>query len=706
MKIKIRLLLLLVPAIVISLVSLTFFGYKNSNKLTTELSLAQAEAVAQKYAAAAFEKLRLAEAAAKTLSSTLAELRTINADRTTMNHVIKSVTRSSRDFFGVWALWEPDAFDGRDSEYIGNDVLGNNQGRANAYWLWHNNELSYDISENWDNENYYALPKNTGKLILINPYRDMDTVDHTLMTTIAMPIEVKNELVGVAGVDISMEFIQKMIGLVRPLETGYAMLITGSGVILAGHSQDAKGDSFPQVSADTLAQMRMGESFMVSEVSPFDGSNVLSFYLPVKLESFESPWFFSVSIPKDKVLSDSHTALIIQLGIGVTALFILVGLVFYTAHSVSSPLDRIVAYAGVIATGSRASKPDSDRFPLELQQLLVSLESMIVSLLKAMQQAEVIGREAQYEADKALKATAEAQEMRKAAEKAKQEGMLDAANKLEGVVDAIFVASEKMAMQIADSEHGSSEQASRISETAVAMEEMNNSVLEVAKNATEASKFSSATRTKAEEGFTVVRTAVSNIKNVQEVSVELKGDMSHLAKQAESITQIMRVISDIADQTNLLALNAAIEAARAGDAGRGFAVVADEVRKLAEKTMASTVDVGKTVASIQQSIEQSISQVDRAVGLILTAAENSSNSGEALATIMAMVDNTADQVRSIATSSEQQSLTSEEINKAVGTINSISLHTAQSMKEANREITNLAAQATILAHLVHELKEA
>ena len=118
------------------------------------------------------------------------------------------------------------------------------------------------------------------------------------------------------------------------------------------------------------------------------------------------------------------------------------------------------------------------------------------------------------------------------------------------------------------------------------MEQMNATVLEVARNASQASTTVKEARDKASDGARVVADVVVGIEGVQALAETLKTDMTSLGQQAEGIGRIIGVIGDIADQTNLLALNAAIEAARAGDAGRGFAVVADAVRKLAEKTMA------------------------------------------------------------------------------------------------------------------------
>ena len=283
--------------------------------------------------------------------------------------------------------------------------------------------------------------------------------------------------------------------------------------------------------------------------------------------------------------------------------------------------------------------------------------------------------------------------------------MLAAAGQLEGVVGVVSSVAAGLSAQIEKSERGAAEQATRVTDTATAMEEMNVTVAEVARNAGSAPEMSAATRQRAEAGAQVVSQAVDSIRRVEKQSLELKDDMRTLSEQAQSIDRIMGVISDIADQTNLLALNAAIEAARAGEAGRGFAVVADEVRKLAEKTMASTHDVGNAILAIQQSAGQSAEQVEEAVRIIGEATEFAGKSGEALQQIVEMADSTADQVRAIATASEQQSASSEEINNSITQVNAIAGDTSQAMREAAGAVAELAEQARALTGLIENMKK-
>ena len=303
---------------------------------------------------------------------------------------------------------------------------------------------------------------------------------------------------------------------------------------------------------------------------------------------------------------------------------------------------------------------------------------------EAMQQAEAASREAQ----------------------SKTEAMLVAADKLEQVGSVVSSASTELSAQIEQSDRGAAESAQRLSEAATAMNEMNATVQEVAKNAGSASNASAETKQKAEAGAQVVAKAVRSIDQVHQMSLELKDDMTRLNGHAQDITRIMGVISDIADQTNLLALNAAIEAARAGDAGRGFAVVADEVRKLAEKTMASTQDVGNAIKAIQESTAKSMTGVDQAVERIGEATELANQSGQALQEIVATVETTGDQVNAIATASEEQSAASEEINQSIVQVNDMARQTAEAMAEAARAVSDLAAQAQGLTNLIQELKEA
>lgn len=337
--------------------------------------------------------------------------------------------------------------------------------------------------------------------------------------------------------------------------------------------------------------------------------------------------------------------------------------------------------------------------------VLDNLLKMVAMLKKNIEAAHEQSAAAQAESEKARQAMEEAEKASQEAH-AQRNAILAAADRLEGVINVVSSASEELSAQIEQCGHGAAQQAARVTETATAMEEMNSTVLEVARNAGSAADISASTRQKAEEGAHEVHSVVTSIQEVQVQSEQLKQDMAALQEHAQSISHIMNVISDIADQTNLLALNAAIEAARAGEAGRGFAVVADEVRKLAEKTAQATDNVAHAVRDIQAATDRNTASVDAAVGSIESAAAKARTSGTALTEIVNMVDGAAGQVRAIATASEEQTSASEHIRQALEDVNAVSAETSEAMNQASRAVESLVDQARNLSELIEGMKNA
>ncbi len=258
------------------------------------------------------------------------------------------------------------------------------------------------------------------------------------------------------------------------------------------------------------------------------------------------------------------------------------------------------------------------------------------------------------------------------------------------------ISAEQLATKVEHVSLGTNEQRERVINTSAAMEEMNSTVLEVSQNASQAHIQAEKTQEKAHEGANLVDEVVKAIGTVNSVSSELSENIKSLGVQAESIGSVMGVISDIADQTNLLALNAAIEAARAGEAGRGFAVVADEVRKLAEKTMSATTEVGNSIRNIQQSTSMNINYFEKTLELINGATELAHTSGHALSEIRGLAKENANLIAAIATAAEQQSATSEEINKAVDEVNQITSEIAGEMEESAVAVRELSESASAL----------
>lgn len=273
-------------------------------------------------------------------------------------------------------------------------------------------------------------------------------------------------------------------------------------------------------------------------------------------------------------------------------------------------------------------------------------------------------------------------------------------SKVAHVTDRVAAASAELAATAEEMSRGSENLTSRSVQTSSSVEEMNATVNEVAQNSSKAANMAQETVTTAQHSRTVVEETVTGMSHIAESVAHSAALIETLGKSSDQIGEIVRVIQDIADQTNLLALNAAIEAARAGEQGRGFAVVADEVRKLAERTTKATKEIGDMIRQIQQDTKGAVQSMQEGTNKVTGGVTLVNKMGEALATIVQRVNETAEMIRQIAVASEEQSVATQQIAGDVENVARVSKEAAGSAAESAKACHDLSQMTAELQSIV------
>ena len=237
-----------------------------------------------------------------------------------------------------------------------------------------------------------------------------------------------------------------------------------------------------------------------------------------------------------------------------------------------------------------------------------------------------------------------------------------------------------------------------------AIEEMSATANDVANNASETALFTQNTHSQATKSQVAVAQAEETVAQLALEVDKTAADIAAIDKDTLDITNVLKVIGDIADQTNLLALNAAIEAARAGEQGRGFAVVADEVRALAARTQTSTAEIECTLAKLRRGADAAMLAMQATKDTCQKTSQATHQVAEDLGVISDSVEQITELNTQIATAAEEQNAVSAEITRNISSMSEMVAELSVNGEKTVNETIELTAAQRQLNTLVEQFK--
>ncbi|MBF0231031.1 MAG: HAMP domain-containing protein [Desulfamplus sp.] len=623
-----------------SITFITINGFNSSKEDAVKYTASKADYFASKIE----NEINNALVTARSLAYSFAGLKQQDTipDRPVLIGMMREILEQNAQFLGIWTVWEPNALDGKDAEYAkkeGHDATG----RFIPYW---NRVGGIHIEPCVDYEEsnatgYYAKTRNSGKEVVLEPATyDIGGKQVTVISA-CVPIKVKGKVVGITGVDFSMEKMGEMIAEVKAYKSGYGFLTTETGLIVAHPLIDFVGKNIKDyVSNETFELVSDGKSALEIFASAKNKTLSQFVFTPVSLGQTGVSWSIGVNAPLDEVTENARENRNISIIIGIItiivlfiAIYVVVGVIIIVpVKAVAASLNDIAQGEGDTTKRLKVSSQD------EIGELATSFNLFMSKLQKLI---TLIFENAQTldSSSKDLVGLAKVLSASSSETSEKSTGVASSTEEMNTSINAVTEAME--------------EATANINIVATATEEMSSTIREISKTS--------------ESARSISEKAVNKAKNAT-IS------MSELGRAAQEIGKVTEAINEISEQTNLLALNATIEAARAGEAGKGFAVVASEIKALATQTVDATNEIKNRISEVQASTNESVNNIKGVEDVIRDV--NSL-------------------VMTIASAVEEQSIATSEIANNIG-------NASQGISEVGENMSQIShASATIADDIAH-----
>ncbi|WP_243129675.1 methyl-accepting chemotaxis protein [Clostridium sp. HBUAS56017] len=413
---------------------------------------------------------------------------------------------------------------------------------------------------------YKQAIENKGKAIITPPYKGAST--GKLMITIAKTVEKNGQVVGVIGMDCTLDTLSDKIAEKKMGNAGYAFITDSSGIIIAHPDKDTINT---ELSIWNLMKSD-NKGFIEYE---YQGNQKFGVFQTNELTG----WKLVAVLPESELTINTKSILNMTfLFIGIIGV-VSIALALLLSNGIAQNIKRLKdvfakASNGDLTVSIEATTKD------EFKDLADSFNSMIDNISKLMNNVTNSSKE-----------------------------VLETSSNLASMSEEVTASVGEVAKAIEEVALGATNQAQSAQNGSEEMNKLSDKLDKVATSSKEVDDLSMNTKELGSKGLSMIDTLIEKSNKTKLVTAEVNDIVNDMNESTKKIDTISETISQITEQTNLLSLNASIESARAGEAGKGFAVVAEEIRKLAEQSSHSTEEIRAIIANIQEKSNSAVNAI-------------------------------------------------------------------------------------------------
>lgn len=689
MRLSMVIALVLIVIFTVQTVYTSINSYRDSINTFTRLELERTKALAKDvekqmsslYRSASDMKILVEDV----LEHTPRELR----KREDLIHNIESFVESNEVLKGLSVVFEPNAFDGKDSEYAGKPNNPQN-GRFAIYGARENHKVVFSTIENPNAESWCTEPIKQRKTVIIEPY----LYEGVLVSTISIPLIQNGVAIGSVSADVELSYIQELLEQQVAGKKGFGLILfTSEGNIVSNTSNPASitqnlRQLYPHLE-NSFSEAK-NNTDVIKQMKNDKGVNSNYIFVPVEIEGTDSKWIFQNFNLMSNFVDGANKIVMFSIIINVLSVILIIIAIYVSIKKmIVKPLKLVEAIMEKIKNYnldlSEERKYTSKYIENddEISSMLLSIGHMVENLKDLITH---ISADAQNAAATAEELTATSQ------------STAESASEVSSAVNNIA--------------EGATSQATDTQNAAISIDESNGLLLEMIEILKNLEEATTNIEVKKNEGNQTLLELEHSMNLSKQAATNVNSVIVETNHSAEQIAKASEMIQSISDQTNLLALNAAIEAARAGEAGKGFAVVAEEIRKLAEQSAGFTDEIKKVISALKEKSESAVNTIKEVGNIVANQAIKLSETGEKFQEISNAVDNSKNIVNKLHDASLEIEEKNSKVVSVIENLSAIAQENAATTEEASaavhtqtQSIDDISNASENLAEIASNLQE-